>query len=162
MRRRARCRHRRGAFALEGAVVYPVMITLLLGLVIGGTGVFRYQQVACQAREAARWASVRGGNYQTATGSPSPTQSQIAAQAVNPMAAGMNLQYLTVQVQWVDQSSATAYAWDGASKAVMSITSKGEYVTDTVRVTVTYQWAPNFLGVGPLNLVSTSEIPMAN
>ena len=47
------------------------------------------------------------------------------------------------------------------SKDVLSITAQGEYVTNTVRITVSYQWTPDFLGLGPLSLQSTSEIPMA-
>ena len=34
---------RRGAVAVEAAVVYPVLFLLLLGVIVGGMGVFRYQ-----------------------------------------------------------------------------------------------------------------------
>ena len=49
---------RRAALAVEMAVVLPVLLFLLLMLIVGGIGVFRYQQVACLAREGARWGSV--------------------------------------------------------------------------------------------------------
>jgi Flp pilus assembly protein TadG len=154
-------RHRHGVMALESAFVIPLMIFMLLGMVIGGMGVFRFQQVACQAREAARFASVHGGDFQLFTNAVSPTEKEIFQQAVEPMGAGMAVESLTLQIQWLDQSTGKAYAWDSASKDVLSITALGEYVTNTVRVTVSYQWMPGFLGIGPLSLQSTSEIPMA-
>ena len=39
--------------AVEAAVVYPLTIFLLIGTVVLGLGVFRYQQVQCLAREGA-------------------------------------------------------------------------------------------------------------
>jgi len=152
--------HRNGALTVEAAVVFPLMIFLLLAMVIGGIGVLRFQQVACQARETARFAAVHGGDYQLFTNATSPTQQMIFQQVVVPMTAGMAVESLTLQVQWIDQSTGKLYTWDSASKDVLSITPLGEYVTNTVRVTVNYQWTPNFLGVGSLSLQSTSEIPM--
>jgi Flp pilus assembly protein TadG len=146
---------------VESALVYPVVVLLLFGLIVGGLGVFRYQLVACQAREAARWASVRGANWQKSTGTSSPTTSEIVQQVVLPLTAGMDPKKLTVQVQWIDQTTGTAYDWDGASKAPTGTTSTGDTVANRVRVTVTYQWFPEVFLTGPLNLKSVSEIPMA-
>ena len=61
------CR-RRGAAAVEFAAVAPVLILLLFGTVVGGLGIFRYHQVATLAREAARYASVRGLSRSWASG----------------------------------------------------------------------------------------------
>src|SRR5438105_1064884 len=55
---------RKGATILEFAVVAPVTFLLILGLIVGGMGVFRYQEVAHLAREATRYASTHGGQYQ--------------------------------------------------------------------------------------------------
>ena len=122
---------------------------------------FRYEQVACQAREAARWASVRGGNWQQATGKSSPTQDEILQQAVLPLAAGMDPAKINIRVQWIDQSTGTAVDWDGAPKDVRSPTAGGGYVTNTVRVTVSYEYAPQFFITGSITVTSTSEIPMS-
>src|SRR5438067_13942593 len=102
--------------ALEGAVVYGAVMVLLLALVLGGVGVFRYEQVACQAREAARWASVRGGNYQQAANQDSPTQDQILQQAVAQLAAGLDTAKLSVRVQWIEQSTGMATDRDSATQ----------------------------------------------
>jgi len=152
---------RRAALAVEAAVVYPVVILFFLALVIGGVGVFRYQQVACLSREGARWASVRGGNWQSETKKSSPTQQQILQQAVLPYGAGMDPSSIALQVEWVDQSTGTAVPWDSAGKDVLSLTAAKDSVTNTVRVTVTYQWSPELFLLGAITLQSTCEIPMS-
>jgi Flp pilus assembly protein TadG len=152
---------RRAAMAVEAAVVYPVVVIVFLGLIVGGIGVFRYQQVACQAREAARWASVRGGNWSRETNQTSPTKQQILQQAVLPLAAGMDPSKITIQVQWINQATGAAVDWDSAGKDVGSMTAGQDYVTNTIRVTITYQWSPNLFLVGAINLTSTCEIPMS-
>src|SRR5438309_7418691 len=108
MRIRSRPSRRRGAVLLESAFIYPLLFLLLFGLIVGGLGVFRYQQVACQAREAARWTCVRGANWQKRTGSLPPTTAQISQAAVIPLSAGMDSRKLTLQVQLIDLVHDTA------------------------------------------------------
>ena len=112
------------------------------------------------AQEAARWASARGADYQKDTNQSSPTQDQIRDQAVLPLAVSMDTSQLSVQVEWVDKGSNTSTDWDAATKDVKAITPQGEYVNNTVRVTVTYNWSPGIL-IGPLTLSSRCEVPMS-
>jgi hypothetical protein len=56
-------RRRKGATVVESAVVYPVTFFIILALIIGGLGIYRYQEVAYLAREGARYAAVHGFNY---------------------------------------------------------------------------------------------------
>jgi len=58
---------RRAATAVEASIIYPITFFLLLGLIVGGMGMFRYQQMASLARETARYASVHGTDYAKAT-----------------------------------------------------------------------------------------------
>src|SRR5437588_12905089 len=102
---------RRGALLVESAVIYPALFFLLFGLIVGGLGIFRHQQVACQAREATRWASVRGARYQKETGQPSPTQDQILQNVVLPLSASMDPQKLAIQVEWIDATTGGAVPW---------------------------------------------------
>lgn len=152
---------RRGAAAVESAVVLPLVFLLAIGLIVGGVGVFRHIQVACLAREGARWASVRGSGYSGDTRQPSPTSQQIAEQGVYPFAAGIDPSSLTVQVEWVDRATNAAVPWDDSTKDVQSVTVSGEMITNAVRVTVTCRWLP-----GPLGDVtafrSVCETPMSN
>jgi hypothetical protein len=146
---------------VEAAVVLPVVLFLLLGLIVGGMGVFRYQQVACQAREAARWASVRGARWQQATGQTSPTKQHILQQAVVPFSAGMNTSSISIQVYWIDEVSGKVVDWDTSSKAPVTLTASNQAVNAHIRVTVSYQWTPlAFQGVAK-TLQSTCEIPMS-
>jgi Flp pilus assembly protein TadG len=149
-----------GALAVEGAIVYSVLFLLILGIIIGGIGVFRYQQVACLAREGARWASVHGGDWQTDSGKAASTESQVLQQAVLPLAAGMDPAAVSIQVQFVDRAANSVSAWDKVSHPPQSRDSANNLVNNRVRVTVTYQWVPGGLLNGPLYITSTSEMAM--
>jgi hypothetical protein len=146
---------------IESALVYPLLFLLLLGLIVGGLGVFRYQQVACQAREASRYACVHGARYQKDTGNPCPSQAQILQQVVLPLAAGMDPQNLSLQLQWIDETKGAVVPWDQAGKWPTGVDVTGATVNNRVRATVTYQWWPEVFLAGPINLSSVSEIPMA-
>ena len=152
--------HRRGAVMLEAAIVLPVMLFLFLMIIVGGVGVLRYQQTVTLSCEAARWASVRGAQWQSATGQTSPTQQQIFDNAVAPMASGMDQNNISIQVYVVNQTTGTAVAWDSSNKSPFSLTSSNAPVATHVRVTITYPWSPGFL-LGTINLTSTCEIPMS-
>src|SRR5687768_14485373 len=117
MRQRKGTTERRGALMVEAAFVHPIMLILIFMIIIGGMGVFRYQQVACQAREAARWAAVRGSDWHAQTGEPFPTKSDILKKAVLPMAAGMDQKSLSLQVEWIDEVNGKGKAEDCDSAA---------------------------------------------
>ena len=158
---RSRPGRRRGAVLVESAVVYPLLFLLLFGLIVGGLGVFRYQQVACQAREAARYACVHGAEWQKETHQTCPTTAQIQQDVVLPLAAGMDPCKLRVKVEWIDEITGAVAGWDQASKWPTGTTQAGGRVTNRVRVTVTYKWWPEVFLAGPINLKSVSEVPMA-
>src|SRR3974390_1455618 len=56
-------RKRQAATVVEAAFVLPVALFLVLAIMIGGMGIFMYQEMAHIARETARFASVHGGQY---------------------------------------------------------------------------------------------------
>ena len=153
---------RRAALAVETAIVLPVMLFLLLMLIIGGIGVFRYQQVACLAREGARWASVRGSSWQIDTDGTATTQNDILQNGVLPLAVGMDTSKVTIQVDLIDGQTGTATAWDSSRRSPVSLTNKNEGVTNRVRVTVNYEWSPGVLIPGSITMTSVSEVPMSN
>jgi Flp pilus assembly protein TadG len=152
---------RRGAMTVEAALVLPVMVFLLLALVVGGMGVFRYQQVACLAREAARYASVHGSLYQQATDNNSPTEQEIVQNAVQPMAIGMDTTKITAQIEWISGLTGDAVAWDSSKKTPRSLTNTNQAVTNSVRIRISYVWSPGVLLPGSITLTSTSVMPMS-
>ena len=83
-------RRRRGVTIVEVAMTAPVAILLVIGLVVGGLGTFRYQQVASLAREGASYASVHGPKYANRTGKPMATTDEVMSNAILPLAAGLD------------------------------------------------------------------------
>jgi Flp pilus assembly protein TadG len=151
---------RSGATTLESALVFPIVLFLFLFLIVGGIYVFRYQQVACLAQEAARWSCVRGCEYQKDADAASPTRDEVLQQAVLPLAVGMDPSQISLQLDWVNQAAGTSQDWDSAPKDIKSLNAQGEYVTNTVRATVTYTWAPGML-MGSITMTSQCELPMS-
>jgi Flp pilus assembly protein TadG len=152
---------RKGAVLVESAFVYPLLFLMLFGLIVGGMGIYRYQAVACMAREAVRYASVRGSDWQVTTNQKSPTQEQIAQTVVAPLAVAMDTTQLTTTVELINGVSGTATAWDNSNQATTSLNANGQPVANRVRVTITYNWYPELLLGGPIALQSVSETPMS-
>ncbi len=125
---------RRGvAQVLETAIVLPVIKMLTLGTCRTAMGVYYYQLVATLAREGARWASVHGPTYQAEHTANAPTSQDVYNNAILPMVVGLTPAQLT---------------------CVLTMTS------NIATVTVTYQWTPDLYITGPLNLTSTSVMPI--
>jgi len=62
---RTNTRKRTGVYTIEAALVFPITFFLLLMIVIGSLGIFRYQECAYLARMGTRYGSVHGDNYWT-------------------------------------------------------------------------------------------------
>ncbi len=143
---------RRGTTAVEGAFVYPVAFGFMLALVVGALGVFRFQEVAFLAREAARYASTHGAQYRQdaklGVGTPSDWSSDIYANAIAPKVVDLDAAKLSYTVTWpnVVNQPAKSDNWPGSS----------------VTVTVSYQWFPELFLAGPLTLTRTSTMPITN
>jgi Flp pilus assembly protein TadG len=127
---------RKGATLVECALVFPALIFLMLAIVVGAMGVFRYQQMAWLAREGARWASVRGTKYEMA-GNNAITAADVYHQVIAPNATALDLDQLSYSVSW----------------------NPDRRPNSTVTVTVNYNWVPEvFLGAIPLSSSSTMPI----
>jgi Flp pilus assembly protein TadG len=142
-------RRRSGASLAENALVLNITLLLLIGLIVAGLGIFRYQQVAAVAREGARYASVRGGQYAKETGQAAATAQTIYDQAILPKAIGLATNSLSHSVAWDDTSKMPMY-FDYTNTV---------WKNNVVRVTVNYQWVPEAY-LGGITLTSTSEMPV--
>jgi Flp pilus assembly protein TadG len=166
-------KRRSGASAIEFAIAVPVMFFLLLATAIGGMGVFRYQEVASMAREAARFASTHAGNYAQENNQailkgtlPAATKSYIVNNVVRPQAVSMDWSQVTVAINF--NSSSGTFDWDNTagngnrwpySPKIVNGTTYSE--TNTVSVTVTYKWFPEGYLTGPITLSATSVMPVS-
>src|SRR3954453_17078689 len=90
----------RGTTTIEFAITCPIAFFLIFAIIVGGLGVFRYQQVAAAAREGARYASVHGGWYAEDTNKPAATPSDIYTNAILPAANALDPSHLTYSVTW--------------------------------------------------------------
>jgi Flp pilus assembly protein TadG len=145
---RVRLKPRPAATTVEFALVGALTFLLLLGLLIGGLGIFRYQQLARLARDASRWASVHGTEYASSTNSPAATAADVYNQVIAPNATGLDLSRLTYSV-----------TWNTGNSPYHTVTVNGLQVkvANTVTVTINYQWVPEaFLGGIPLGSTSIS------
>jgi Flp pilus assembly protein TadG len=134
---------RRGAAMVEFALVGSATFIIVLGLLIGGLGIFRYQQVARLARDAARWASVHGTQYAKDTKNTAATASDVYNNAIKPSASALNLNNLTYSVTW-NQSNSPYHT-----------NNNNVNVANTVTVTVNYRWVPEAF-LGGITLSSTA------
>jgi Flp pilus assembly protein TadG len=133
---------------VEFAVAASATFLILLGLIIGGLGIFRYQQVARLARDASRWASVHGTQYALDTKNPAATAQDVYNHAIVPNATGLDLAHLTYSVKW--NTSNSPYH-------TTTVNGQQVNVANTVTVTITYKWIPEtFLGAITLGSTSVS------
>ena len=142
---------RPGVTVVECAFVYPIVIFLILGLIVGAMGMFQYQEMATLSREAARYASVHGTLYAKDAGSPAATPADIYAAAIAGREVSLDLSQLNYSV-----------TWNVSNAPYQSVVVNGDIksVNNTVKVTLTYQWVPEAF-LGGITLTSTSEMPMS-
>ena len=146
---RSRHQPRPAATMVEFAVVGSVTFLILLGLVIGGLGVFRYQQISRLARDASRWASVHGTEYANDTRKPAATAQDVYNQVIAPNATGLDVNHLSY-----------AATWNTSNSPYHTTSVNGQKVANTVTVTITYQWIPEAF-LGGITLSSTSVSVMS-
>jgi Flp pilus assembly protein TadG len=143
---------RAGTIAVECAIVLPLTFFFLFAVVIGGMGMFRYQEVATLAREGARFASTHGHQYRRDAGQPVGTADDwsldVYNNAIAPQVVSLDTSQLSYQVSWPDVINQPGKPdnWPGSK----------------VDVTVSYQWFPELYLIGPITLTSTSSMPITN
>jgi hypothetical protein len=174
MRHRPQRWHRLAATLVESAFVLPITFLLILGLVVGGMGVFRYQEMAHLARLTARFAATHGGQYAQDNASaiqagtlPTVNKNYLTQDVAAANAAGLDPSKLSVSVTITTHSG--TYDWDDTTDTnnrapYSSYTDSNNNtvnVINLVNVTVSYQWLPEWFLVGPITLTSTSVVPMS-
>jgi Flp pilus assembly protein TadG len=146
-----RRRNQRAATAVEFAIVAPVTLLLIIGIIVAGLGIFRYQTVAMMAREASRYASVHGSDYAAQTGNAAATADSIYTNAILPYATGLDTSKITYSVTW-NTSNAPARS--------ATVNGQSVRVANTVTVTVNYNWVPEAYLSG-ITLSSSSTAVMS-
>ena len=143
---------RTAATLVECAFILPVTFFLMLALLVGGMGIFRYQEVSTLAREGARYGSTHGHQFRVDAGEPlgdsGVWNSDVYQNGIAPMVVSLDSGSLSYQATWPDVINQPGKPdnWPGSQ----------------VTVTVTYQWFPEIYLVGPITLTSTSSMPITN
>jgi Flp pilus assembly protein TadG len=143
---------RRGATLVEVAIVLPVTFFLIIALAVGALGVFRYQEVASLTRAAGRYAATHGAQHRKdaglAKGTAADWHADIFANAIQPAMVLLDSSQLMFQSSWPDVSNLPG--------------TPDNWPNSTVTVTISYQWFPEFLLVGPYHMTSTSCTTISN
>jgi Flp pilus assembly protein TadG len=142
---------RSGATVVECAVVYPVFFLVVLALLVGAAGIFRYSQLASLTREASRYASVHGGQYAQEMNVTAPTPADIYNNVVLAREEGLDTSQLNYSITY-NTSNMPYYTILDSNNNVIPI-------QNTVTVTLTYQWLPEAF-LGGITMSSTSVVPM--
>lgn len=90
---------RSGAAVVEAAVIVPVVLLILFGIISGAVLVFSADEVSNVAREGTRYGSVRGTTYAFETKRPPATADEIKA-FVKQQAVMLDPSRMTVTVTW--------------------------------------------------------------
>ena len=154
MRLSRRSRRRPGAVSIEAVVIFLVFMTLCLGMLDLGIGVFQYHVVSEAARQGARQAIVHGqmapADWNGGPWGPSTIDKKANATgiplvtAIQPYLVGIDLSQATIKAQWLDGGNA-------ADQRV------------SVTVTTTYQPSITFIFANTTySLSATSIMPIAH
>ena len=122
---------RAGQSLVEFAMAATIFFTLLFGGMNVAYGVYCYHTISYAARDAVRWAIVRGPT------SPYPATSAQVAQVAIRSAVGVQLTTSNVTVTWPDDASVA--------------------LQKDAKVTISYPYRL-MLSPGTVNLVSTSQM----
>jgi hypothetical protein len=158
---------RQAATLEEFAIVGGVTIFLVIALIVGAMGIFRYQEVAHLAREGSRYASTHGGSYHqegidTQTGVPQVASSSDLLSVLQAKTVSLDPNSLTVSVSWSAPASYTPSNMVSYDDVDPTVVPPGQItIYNNVTVTVSYQWMPELYLVGPITLSSTSTTPMS-
>lgn len=143
---------KRGATLVEFAIVLPILFAVTFGLIVIGLGISRQQRLATMAREAARWASVRGKQYAKDTGNPAATSQSIYQNVIVPQSVGFDLSSLTYSVAWNTNND--------TYHAVLDANGNLKKVSNTVTVSLQYQWKAEAF-IKPITLTSSAVQTMS-
>lgn len=150
-----------GSSLVEMALSCLILIPFLFGIVQLSIGLYCYHYASDAAREATRWAIVRGGNCNSLFGSAycSPTDGKSDGASANDIAQyvkGLGYPYsasVTTTTQWCT-AGGTPATWTSCS------TKKNNGTNNQVKVTVSYAYPLiiPFIRKNTINISSTSSM----
>jgi len=149
--RRLRCRH--GQSLVESALSLGIIIAVLIGILELTIALYMYNYVANAAREATRWAMVRGSTCTLLT-SCNATASQVQTYVQNLNYPLIQSSQLAVTTTWLSRATLTPATWTTCS------TTPCNAPGNQVQVQVAYPFTMDIPIVGHIRLYLTSTSSM--
>ena len=159
MRRRSRVLCEDGGSLVEMAMACLVLIPVLFGIIQLSIGLYCYHFAASAAREATRWAMVRGANcttnFSTAYCSPSSGNALGAdGNDITQYVKGLGYPYsgtVTAATQWCVNGGPAPSSWASCS------TTQNNSIGNQVQVTVSYSY-PLIIPFIPRNTINLGSV----
>jgi Flp pilus assembly protein TadG len=140
-----------GSTLVEFAFVLPVLFAMLFGIIDFGRALYTYHFVADAAREATRWASVRGSTCNPGLDSCPANQATVRGYVVSIAPPGIDTSpsKLLVDADWVAPPNALV---------ICAPTPKSPGCDVQVTVTYNFSFILPFLPSGTHRMTSTAEM----
>lgn len=148
-----------GATLVETALAFIILLTFLFGIIQFSLSLYTFNYVSDAAREATRWAMVRG-NQCSKLDHCGASQTDIQTYVRGLGYPGIDPSKLTATAVWYTPSASTPTTW---STCTPTSTAPCNIAGNQLRVTVKYAFPLNipFWRASTLNLQSTSAIPVS-
>jgi len=149
-------REESGSGLVEYAVVFLLLMTLVLGMVDFSRAIYAYHFISNQARDASRYASVRGSTCSadssctaanSASGTAGPTSQSDLSTFVKNVPNGIDPSKLTITASWPIQTN---------SPTICSTTAKAPGCTVEVDVSYVFNFTSPLVSNTSLTLSSKS------
>jgi len=141
---------------VETGIAVMLLLILLFGIVAFGHALYTYHFVSHAAREATRWASVRGATCVGLAGGCPAAASDVQTYVKNVSGLGLNPAQITVNTTWLPSPSADVLCPYTVSPGSYPENSPGCVVQ--VQVVYSYNFILPLLPTSSFNLQSTSQM----
>jgi Flp pilus assembly protein TadG len=143
-------RRQRGNSLVEHALVITVLLAVMFGIVDCGRALYTYNFVSNAAREATRWASVRGFTCSTLCGGSPATGSDVQTFAQNvPAGMGLDPAKIVATTSWVAPPN---------NSPVCTVHDNNPGCIVKVKVEYDYSFFMPLMPSGQIKMTSTSEM----
>jgi len=153
----------RGSALLEFAFVIVLLLTIMFGIIDFSRAMYADHWVSSAARDATRWASVRGSGCALLTGGCPAASSDVSTYVQSIVPAGVVLNGgtsgpggLLVQTNWPGTNGS------GTSCVANGNPSKSAGCVVKIQVTYFFGFLPLLSKFGPITMSSTSQMTISN
>jgi Flp pilus assembly protein TadG len=147
-----------GGTLVEMALCSSILLSMLLGIIQLCLALYCYHYVSDAAREATRWAIVRGST--SCSNTPNLTNCNATAAEVQSFVQSLGYPYsggLTATTKWCQASAGKPTTWSTCSASTAN--SPGNQVQ--VQVQYSFPLGVPFVNVGNVTVSSTSQMVIA-